>query len=53
VQPVTASDGQQYFDARVVDSKGQVYLEIEKYCTSPMPYSVDQELLTPVETLMK
>jgi NAD(P)-dependent dehydrogenase (short-subunit alcohol dehydrogenase family) len=53
VQPVTASDGQQYFDARVVDSKGQVYLEIEKYRTSPLPYSVEQELLTPVETLMK
>jgi hypothetical protein len=53
VQPVTASDGEQYFDARVVDSKGQVYLEIEKYSTSPLPYSVDQELLTPVEILMK
>ena len=53
VQPVTASDGEQYFDARVVDSKGQVYLEIEKYRTSPLPYSVDQELLTPVKTLMK
>lgn len=53
VQPVTSSEGEQYFDARVVDSKGQIYLEIEKYCTSPMSYNVEQELLTPVKALMK
>ncbi len=53
VQPGTSSAGEQYFDARVIDSKGQVYLEIENYRTAPLPYTVEQELLTPIKALLK
>jgi malonyl CoA-acyl carrier protein transacylase len=40
------------FDARVVDAKGQVYLEIEGYRTSPLPYSVETDLLEPLKVLV-
>ena len=53
VQPGTSNAGEQYFDARVIDSKGQVYLEIENYRTAPLPYTVEQELLTPIKALLK
>ena len=53
VRPVTPQEGDRYFDARVVDSKGQVYLEISQYRTAPMPYSLEEELLTPIKALVK
>jgi acyl transferase domain-containing protein/NAD(P)-dependent dehydrogenase (short-subunit alcohol dehydrogenase family) len=53
VQPVTEDNGKRYFNARVIDSKGQIYLEIDQYRTSPLPYGVEKELLTPIETLIK
>jgi hypothetical protein len=52
VQPVTDDNGKRYFNARVIDSKGQIYLEIDQYRTSPLPYGVEKELLTPIETLI-
>ncbi|HSM26413.1 MAG TPA: SDR family NAD(P)-dependent oxidoreductase, partial [Anaerolineaceae bacterium] len=53
VQPVTDSDGNRYFNARVIDSKGQIYLEIDQYRTSLLPYGVEKDLLIPIETLIK
>jgi len=52
VTPKTMKDGEVQFNARVIDSKGQVYLEIENYRTSRLPYSVEQTLLTPLRTLV-
>ena len=53
VNPVALESGERYFDARVVDSKGQVYLEINQYRTSPMPYNLEQDLLAPIKNLVK
>ena len=53
VHPVENEDGERYFDARVVDSKGQVYLEIDQYRTAPMPYNLEKDLLTPIKNLVK
>jgi hypothetical protein len=41
------------FDARVVDAKGRVYLEIDNYRTSPLPYSAEDELIQPFKTLVQ
>ena len=43
-------EGRPSFDARVVDAKGRVYLEMEDYRTEPLPYSVEKEQLTPLQT---
>ena len=45
-------DGRPSFDARVLDAKGRVYLEMEDYRTEPLPYSVEQEQLIPIQGLM-
>ena len=42
-------EGRPSFDARVLDAKGRVYLEMEDYRTEPLPYSVEQEQLTPLQ----
>jgi acyl transferase domain-containing protein/NAD(P)-dependent dehydrogenase (short-subunit alcohol dehydrogenase family)/acyl carrier protein len=53
VLPVTEANGNRYFNARVIDSKGQIYLEIDQYRTSLLPYGVEKELLIPIEALIK
>ncbi|GAP06224.1 polyketide synthase [Anaerolinea thermolimosa] len=37
------------FDARVVDAKGRVLLELEDYRTEPLPYTVEKEQLMPLQ----
>ena len=39
------------FDARVVDEDGQVYLEVQDYRTTALPYAVSQHLLDPLKGL--
>jgi len=53
VEPVSGDNGERYFNARVVDADGQVYLEIRQYRTSPMPYNLSEELLSPIKALVK
>jgi NAD(P)-dependent dehydrogenase (short-subunit alcohol dehydrogenase family)/acyl carrier protein len=53
VSPSRLQDGSLIFDARVVDAKGRVYLEVEKYRTSPLPYSVKDELIQPFKVLVQ
>lgn len=38
------------FNARVVDAKGRVFLELEDYRTEPLPYTVEKEQLKPLRT---
>ncbi len=52
VRPQQDTDGWR-FCARVVDASGRVYLEMENYRTSPLPYSVREELLSPLKRLVK
>ena len=49
----TMENGSLTFDARVVDAKGHLYLEMKDYRTSPLPYSADQELTTPLKVLVE
>ncbi len=51
VRPEHDEDGLR-FQARVVDARGQVYLEMEDYRTSPLPYAVQEELLAPLKALV-
>lgn len=53
VTPETSQSGDVQFNARVIDSKGRVYLEIENYRTARLPYSVEQDLLLPIKNLIK
>lgn len=53
VKPVQQANGDLYFDARVIDSHGRVYLEIDRYTTSPLPYGVEADLLAPISALNK
>ncbi|PKN82763.1 MAG: hypothetical protein CVU46_17880 [Chloroflexi bacterium HGW-Chloroflexi-8] len=46
-------EGERYFDARVIDSQGLVYLEIDRYKTASMSYGVEKSLLSPIEKLIK
>jgi hypothetical protein len=46
VEPVQIGDHPMRFDARVVDGKGKVYLELKGYQTEPLPYPVEPELLS-------
>jgi len=46
VEPVQTGDHPMKFDARVVDGKGKVYLELKGYQTEPLPYPVEPELLS-------
>ena len=53
VKPTVSGNGELHFDARVVDSKGRLYLELKDYRTSPVPDAVEQDLLAPLQELMK
>ncbi|OJX38148.1 MAG: hypothetical protein BGO78_08965 [Chloroflexi bacterium 44-23] len=53
VKPFNHSNGDLYFDARVIDSQGRVYLEMENYRTAQLPYGVDQAILAPISALNK
>ncbi len=44
--------GERSFNARVIDSQGLVYLEIDQYKTSTLPYGVEKQLLVPIEKLI-
>jgi len=52
VTPNQDAEGNLTFDAQVVDAKGRVYLELDNYRTSPLPYTVDEKLLVPLRRLM-
>lgn len=52
VTPHKSAEGKLSFDARVVDAEGSLFLEIKDYRTSPLPYTVEQELLAPLEPLV-
>ncbi len=53
VEPKTSRNGELHFDARVVDSKGRLYLELKDYRTTPMPDAVEPILLVPLQELMR
>jgi len=53
VKPGRTTDGALSFDARVVDAHGRLYLELKDYRTSPLPYSAQKELLTPLRGLFE
>jgi malonyl CoA-acyl carrier protein transacylase len=53
VKPYHSGNGELHFDARVVDSKGRLYLELKEYTTTPLPVSVQPDLLAPLQELMK
>jgi hypothetical protein len=53
VKPYRSGNGELLFDARVVDSKGRLYLELKEYCTTPLPVTVQPNLLAPLKELMK
>lgn len=48
----TECNGKLCFDARVVDEKGNVFLELSDYQTSPMPYSAEKNLVEPLKILV-
>ncbi len=46
-------EGNSYcFDARVVDAKGNVFLELTDYRTSAMPYPAEEQLVAPLKKLI-
>jgi hypothetical protein len=51
VRPGSTKKGELFFDARVLDGDGRLYLELEDYRTSALPYSVEQGLLAPLRPL--
>ncbi len=53
VSPGKDESGNLRFDARVVDAKGHLYLELRDYRTSPLPYAVKRELLQPLKGLVE
>lgn len=53
VVPSQAEDGEIRFDARVVDGKGRLYLELNDYRTVRLPYTVEQDLLAPLKGLVE
>ena len=53
VKPAHTRSGELYFDARVVNSKGRLYLELKDYRTSSIPTRVESSLLAPLQELMK
>jgi hypothetical protein len=40
------------FDARVIDSIGNVFLEMNDYLTSPLPYPAEKEVIEPLRALV-
>jgi hypothetical protein len=53
VNPFRDKDGSLCFDARVVDAKGRLYLDLKEYRTTPVSYSVQEELLEPLKELIR
>jgi hypothetical protein len=53
VRPVQSGNGDLHFDARVVDAKGRLYLELKEYRTTPLSDSIEKELLVPLKELVK
>jgi len=47
VEPRQSEEGSLYFNARVVDSGGQICLELEGYRTVPLPYKPPVDSLAP------
>jgi 3-oxoacyl-(acyl-carrier-protein) synthase/NAD(P)-dependent dehydrogenase (short-subunit alcohol dehydrogenase family)/acyl carrier protein len=46
-------EGDSYcFDARVVDAKGNVFLELTDYRTSALPYPAEEQLVAPLKKLV-
>jgi NAD(P)-dependent dehydrogenase (short-subunit alcohol dehydrogenase family) len=45
-------NGQLSFDAQVIDAKGNVFLELRDYRTSPMPYPAENALVKPMRILV-
>jgi malonyl CoA-acyl carrier protein transacylase len=52
VTPSKDADGRMCFDARVIDAKGNLFLEISDYRTSPLPYTVEDKILAPMQALV-
>ena len=52
VLPGSTQEGELCFNARVVDGEGHLFLEVEDYRTSPLPYTVEQDLLAPIRLLV-
>ncbi len=52
VTPSKDADGRLCFDARVIDAKGHLFLEISDYKTSPLPYTVEDNILAPMLALV-
>ncbi|MHB1482460.1 MAG: polyketide synthase dehydratase domain-containing protein, partial [Bellilinea sp.] len=53
VTPIQDAEGNFTFNASVVDAKGRIYLELDNYRTSRLPYTVDEKLLTPLRELVR
>jgi 3-hydroxymyristoyl/3-hydroxydecanoyl-(acyl carrier protein) dehydratase len=53
VTPARSADGNLVFDARVVDAKGRVYLEVDNYRTSPLPYRAEDDVVQPFKALVQ
>jgi NAD(P)-dependent dehydrogenase (short-subunit alcohol dehydrogenase family)/acyl carrier protein len=53
VTPARSADGNLVFDARVVDAKGRVYLEVDNYRTSPLPYQAEDDVVQPFKALVQ
>jgi len=53
VKPVETKNEGLHFDARVVDSRGRLYLELKDYRTTPLPVPVEKSLLKPLQELVK
>ncbi|MBA4420673.1 MAG: hypothetical protein C0391_05960, partial [Anaerolinea sp.] len=46
-------EGRISFDARVMDAKGRLYLELVNYQTSPLPYASEPGLIEPMKVLVR
>ena len=46
------NEGKLSFDARVVDEKGNIFLELTDYVTSPLPYPAEKDLVEPFKILV-
>jgi NAD(P)-dependent dehydrogenase (short-subunit alcohol dehydrogenase family)/acyl carrier protein len=44
--------GKLAFDARVLDSKGNVFVEVEDYRTSPLPFPAEESQVEPMKVLV-
>ena len=51
VYPRMVSEGKYVYDARVVDSDGNVFLEMENYRTASLTYPFEKDLLLPLQKL--